>query len=192
MNARTAKLFALVDVGEKMISGEVDPVAGSREIAHLSPGGDEATYAAYADQGPFAPFISIDLQADDYDVWIGDRTLWSDEFVQDRDLRYAEYARSLQPEIAEHCRALLAVITPWLRACPVCGFGTSKPPYDAAGEPSFEQCRSCGFEFGVTENAGYDVEEWRRRWRAEGMPFRHPPVPSDWDPAVQLAAAGIA
>jgi hypothetical protein len=183
MNTRSSKLFALVDVAEKMIAGEIDPIAGSWEIVALR------WQVANENSHVFDAFIGIDSEADN--LRLGDRALWSDEFLRERDREYAEYARSLQPEIADDCRALLAVIVPWLRACPVCGFAASRPPYDAAGEPSYEQCRSCGFEFGVTENAGYDIAEWRRRWVAVGMPFRRPPAPPHWDPALQMGAAGI-
>jgi hypothetical protein len=35
VNARLTKLYAMVDVAEKMISGEIDPVAGSRKVSNL-------------------------------------------------------------------------------------------------------------------------------------------------------------
>jgi len=181
---RRSKLFTLVDTAKKMISGEIGPIEGSRTITRLrfdvGDGENEVFY----------PFIGIDSESDD--IVVGDRSLWAEAFLNEIDRRYEAYERALRPGIAEDCRALLAVLLPRLNECPVCGFvGSGRPPYDAAGVPSYETCPSCGFEFGVTDVIGYDVAEWRRRWIRDGMPFRHPPSLPGWDPEAQMRAAKL-
>lgn len=75
--------------------------------------------------------------------------------------------------------------------CPVCGYnGLSEPPRSSSGGGSYEICRSCGFEFGVTDDdLAFSYEDWRERWIQRGMPWdsegRHP-RPRGWDPAAQL------
>lgn len=58
--------------------------------------------------------------------------------------------------------------------CPVCGFaGLDRPPYSADGEPSFQMCDRCEFEFGFDDSdlASKDVLKGEianiARWRAE-------------------------
>ncbi|TDO33213.1 hypothetical protein EV643_13311 [Kribbella sp. VKM Ac-2527] len=45
---------------------------------------------------------------------------------------------------------------------------------DVLGEPSYEVCRNCGFEFGNDDNPGtaapVSFEEYRGEWEAEGRP----------------------
>lgn len=90
--------------------------------------------------------------------------------------------------------------------CPVCGFkGLKKPPYtgkngiphlvaDGQGNPSYEICVSCGFQFGVTD---YDKkishEQWRQKWMANGMQWRATSIqsPNGWNPREQLQNLGI-
>lgn len=77
--------------------------------------------------------------------------------------------------------------------CPVCGYpGLEDPPRSpVSGGGSYEICPSCGFEFGVTDEAlGLSYQEWRERWIARGMPWDSAgirPAPDDWDPVSQLA-----
>ncbi len=73
--------------------------------------------------------------------------------------------------------------------CPVCGskeltaqpYAIWPPPPDAVygppyedrlGEPSYEVCPNCGFEFGNDDNPGtapgVSFEEYRAEWEAEG------------------------
>lgn len=55
--------------------------------------------------------------------------------------------------------------------CPVCDFdGLEDPPrWPGTGDPSFETCPRCGFQFGVTDDRdGIDYEQWRAAWRAGG------------------------
>jgi hypothetical protein len=77
--------------------------------------------------------------------------------------------------------------------CPVCGYpNLRREPYTNAGGGSYEICWSCGFEFGVSDDAdGFTHESWRARWVSMGMPWdsaelRSPP--EGWDPQAQLAA----
>jgi hypothetical protein len=74
--------------------------------------------------------------------------------------------------------------------CPVCGYpDLSEQPRDESGG-SYEICRSCGFEFGVTDDdRGYTYDAWRERWIALGMPWDSEgiePPPPNWDPCAQL------
>lgn len=76
--------------------------------------------------------------------------------------------------------------------CPVCGFDglaakpyetwppppaqVLSPPYeDLLGQPSYEVCPRCGFEFGNDDNPGtsspLSFEEYRERWVARGEPW---------------------
>lgn len=73
--------------------------------------------------------------------------------------------------------------------CLVCGFdGLTEPPYNEQGEPSYEICPCCGFEFGFDENNKADkYKTFRAKWISNGavwfMPKRKP---KDWDLAKQL------
>jgi hypothetical protein len=184
MTFRRRTLFALVDVAQKMLAGEIGPIEGSRRICRMH------VDLADDDTDVFGPFVLIDSESDD--IVIGNRALWSDAFLEDIDRRYEAYVRALSPGIADDCRALLEAILPRLHECPACGFtGSDRPPYDAQGAPSYETCRCCGMEFGVTDVIEYDAAEWRRRWIQDGMPFRRPPPPPGWEPAAQIRAAGL-
>jgi hypothetical protein len=185
MTHRRKAIFALVDIAQKLLAEEIGPIEGSRKISRLRFDVEDE------ENDVFNAFVGIDSESDD--VVVGNRTLWGEAFLEDIDRRYEVYDRALQPNIGEDCRALLAAFLPKLHECPVCGFmGSDQPPYDAAGVPSYEICRSCGFEFGVTDVIEYDVAEWRRRWIQDGVPFRHPPSPPGWDPEAQMRAAKLA
>lgn len=76
--------------------------------------------------------------------------------------------------------------------CPVCGYALLKRPPRDGRSASDEICPSCGYQFGYTDD-DLDITyvEWRRRWVAQGMPFRsekYRGLPKDWDPVRQLAA----
>lgn len=98
--------------------------------------------------------------------------------------------------------------------CPVCGYteltrrpyakmkvvapGGAEPPYSTfLGEPSFEVCPCCGFEFGSddepgTGHAGLSFAEYRARWMADGAQWSDPSrKPADWDVHQQLKAARL-
>lgn len=71
--------------------------------------------------------------------------------------------------------------------CPVCGYPSlEEPPRSpATGGGSYEICRSCGFQFGVTDDdQGYSYAAWREKWIADGMPWSSvgEPPPADWSP----------
>lgn len=141
MTYRRKALFTLVEIAQKMLAGEIGPIEGSRKISRLRFDVEDE------ENDVFHPFIGIDSESDD--VVVGNRTLWAEAFLEDIDRRYEAYDRALRTGIADDCRALLAVFLPRLLECPVCGFmGSDQPPYDAAGVPSYETCRSCGMEFG--------------------------------------------
>lgn len=75
--------------------------------------------------------------------------------------------------------------------CPVCGYpGLTVKPYatwpppegleisppygDYLGNPSYEVCPRCGFEFGNDDDPGtaepVSFEQYRREWQAQGSP----------------------
>lgn len=77
-------------------------------------------------------------------------------------------------------------------ACPVCDHvGLTDPPYaiwpppagttlqppyqNQLGNPSYDVCPMCGFEFGNDDNPGtaapVSFEEYRAEWEAEGKPI---------------------
>ena len=62
------------------------------------------------------------------------------------------------------------------------------------GEPTYQVCPCCGFEFGYDDDAkGATYEEARRRWLAAGTPWwsQNRPHPPDWHPHQQLTQAGL-
>ena len=72
--------------------------------------------------------------------------------------------------------------------CPVCGYPELEvPAYRGVyGEPSYDICSSCWYQYGKTDDdEGISHEEWRERWIAEGMPWRWQgaPPPLDGIPA---------
>jgi hypothetical protein len=102
------------------------------------------------------------------------------------------------------------------RTCPACGYGNLPrrpylayeglarhrrrvfPPYALHfGDPSFDQCPSCGYEFGVTDHPNADGDamtfaEWRQQWRMQGCPWSGDgKAPKGWDALRQLTEAGI-
>jgi rubredoxin len=101
-------------------------------------------------------------------------------------------------------------------SCPACGYpdlreapyenwpglptpDIAHPPYQAHfGAPSFEGCPSCGFEFGVDDDAGASgsatsFTEWRQAWIDGGCVWwaRYERKPRSWDGRRQLADAGL-
>jgi len=76
--------------------------------------------------------------------------------------------------------------------CPVCGYPALKEnPVNLS--PSFEICRSCGFEFGISDDdLGFTFDQWRQKWIAEGMPWSSiNKLPHGWDPRKQLLNIGV-
>jgi hypothetical protein len=88
--------------------------------------------------------------------------------------------------------------------CPVCGYpDLDEPAYYENGAGSDDICPSCGFQFGYSDDSfGINDPEtqtfhkqWREKWIAGGMKFKHPPSSGDkllnWDPVRQLLNIGI-
>lgn len=98
--------------------------------------------------------------------------------------------------------------------CPVCGFPElRRPPYAAIpdepvrdsleppyaryfGEPSYDVCDCCGFEFGNDDDPGTALgitfSQYRREWIADGAGWFSPAQrPSDWSLDRQLMKAGL-
>jgi hypothetical protein len=87
--------------------------------------------------------------------------------------------------------------------CPTCGFPeltdppyrkNGKPDYSNEGEPSYDICDCCNYQFGRTDlDEEITFEEYRKEWIREGMKWdkgRTEP-PKDWDPTKQLLNIGI-
>lgn len=76
--------------------------------------------------------------------------------------------------------------------CRSCGYPLSDPPYND-GEPSYDICSCCSYQFGKTDRQDeITYEEWRQKWIDEGMKFwskRKEPV--GWDPKRQLLNIGV-
>lgn len=74
--------------------------------------------------------------------------------------------------------------------CPICGYpDLAEAPRGPGGSASYENCASCGFEFGYhDDDQGFSYEAWREKWIADGMPWDSTsvPKPPGWDPAAQL------
>jgi rubredoxin len=74
--------------------------------------------------------------------------------------------------------------------CPVCGYPSLREPPRTSSGGSYEICRSCGFEFGVSDDdLGFTYEQWRRNWMEAGMRWQSAgnSAPDGWDPIAQLA-----
>ena len=69
--------------------------------------------------------------------------------------------------------------------CPVCGFnGLKEPPYGKQGEPSYEVCPCCGYEFGFDQS---DYAEFRKLWIDSGAKwFMQELKPRNWSLNRQL------
>jgi hypothetical protein len=71
------------------------------------------------------------------------------------------------------------------------------PPYERwYGDPSYEVCPCCGFEFGNDDNPGTaapsSFERYRQEWIAAGCPWLDPSQrPAGWRLEEQLVAVGI-
>src|SRR5436305_1199927 len=71
------------------------------------------------------------------------------------------------------------------------------PPYEQwYGDPSYDVCACCGFEFGNDDNPGTappsTFEQYRREWVAEGCRWFDPAQqPTVWSVEEQFAAARI-
>ena len=99
--------------------------------------------------------------------------------------------------------------------CPCCGYpGLDQPAYNLVrnppfpkdaippycprfGDPSYDVCSCCGFEFGNDDDPGTappcSFEDYLRIWVANGCRWFDPTKRTeDWDLRSQLANAGIA
>lgn len=73
--------------------------------------------------------------------------------------------------------------------CPVCGYDRlDERPYDIIGEPSFNICPCCGFEYGFDDmNCGYTFESYRNKWINDGAKwFSKKEKPRNWNLEEQL------
>ncbi|WP_028402360.1 hypothetical protein [Ectobacillus panaciterrae] len=73
--------------------------------------------------------------------------------------------------------------------CPVCGYdGLEEPLYDEDGDPSYEICSCCGFEYGFDDlDQEYSFEQYRRKWIEQGASwFSDYLKPSKWSLKKQL------
>ncbi|MCK4543621.1 MAG: hypothetical protein KAU17_15425 [Spirochaetales bacterium] len=73
--------------------------------------------------------------------------------------------------------------------CPVCGYSElDEPPYDDGGNPSYNICDCCGFEFGFDDGSEeMSFEAYRKKWIDEGIKWFSPDKkPSDWNIEEQL------
>ncbi len=73
--------------------------------------------------------------------------------------------------------------------CPVCGYDELRePPYDRAGNPSYEICACCGYQFGFDDQSeGISYKEHREKWIAKGATWFSPQrKPENWSLQDQL------
>lgn len=82
-----------------------------------------------------------------------------------------------------------------MHICPVCGYNNLlKNAYFPSGDPSYEICMSCSYQYGYTDDSeGFTQEQWRAQWIAEGMPWRSNAryLPPHWDGKKQLETIGL-
>ncbi len=73
--------------------------------------------------------------------------------------------------------------------CPVCGYDKLlEEPFDSEGNPSYEICNCCGFEFGYDDSSeGISIHNYRKKWINEGAPwFNLNLKPKNWNLNEQL------
>ncbi len=73
--------------------------------------------------------------------------------------------------------------------CIICGHDKlTEKPYDQDGNPSYEICKCCGFEFGFDDNIeGNSIEGYRQKWIDGGAEwFNAKAKPENWDLKKQL------
>ncbi|MGG5737376.1 hypothetical protein [Bacillus cereus group sp. IBL03679] len=73
--------------------------------------------------------------------------------------------------------------------CLVCGFNELlEPPYDEDGDPSYEICPCCGFQFGFDDcDQGHTFVKYRKKWLEEGgVWFINESKPAEWSLEEQL------
>lgn len=78
--------------------------------------------------------------------------------------------------------------------CPICGYDKlDEKPYDNEGNPSYEICNCCGFEFGFDDaSEGESFEEFRKKWLDSGAEWFNVKVkPKNWNFKLQLQNINI-
>lgn len=73
--------------------------------------------------------------------------------------------------------------------CLVCGYNElTELPYDVTGNPSYEICSCCGYEFGFDDHSlNMIFEDYRRQWIVEGAQWFSPnQKPLHWNLKDQL------
>ena len=73
--------------------------------------------------------------------------------------------------------------------CPVCGYDKlMEEPFDKDGNPSYEICNCCGFEFGYDDGSeGVTPDFYRKEWIGQGAKwFNIKFKPEEWNLQEQL------
>lgn len=73
--------------------------------------------------------------------------------------------------------------------CPICGYDKlTEEPFDKDGNPSYEICNCCGFEFGYDDGSeGVSPDIYRKEWIKQGVKWFNIKVkPNNWDLQEQL------
>jgi len=79
--------------------------------------------------------------------------------------------------------------------CPVCGYdGLEELPYNEYGNPSYEICHCCGFEYGFDDlDQGYSFKKYREDWIEDGKKWFSPEnKPDNWNYNSQIEKIRIA
>lgn len=90
----------IVDIAERMLSCELEVIAGSRMIAQL------ATYSAHPDDERFHAFVAVASETDDFPTE-EDPQNWEPTAWARKELERREYASRVEEVVLEECRALL-------------------------------------------------------------------------------------
>ncbi|QOY36647.1 hypothetical protein AWH56_002945 [Anaerobacillus isosaccharinicus] len=78
--------------------------------------------------------------------------------------------------------------------CPICGYDKLEEiPYDKEGNPSYEICSCCGFEFGYDDHSeGKTFAEYRQLWIENDCKwFNEDERPKNWSLKQQLVNINI-
>lgn len=79
--------------------------------------------------------------------------------------------------------------------CPICGYpDLDEPAYNLlTGDPSFDICPCCGYEYGYGDpTTSASKEIFLRNWIRLGTPWSRPGLrPSNWDARIQLRGIDV-
>ena len=90
----------IVDLAQRMLSGDVGLVEGSRQLVYVFGQLDER------DEDLLAPIIAVESETEDFPLGEA-RNHWSEEALKRKDAEVADYLREVKVKILGACEALV-------------------------------------------------------------------------------------